>query len=116
MHYAATTEAEYVAMATGIRETIFMRYLWSFLLPDRDVGCTTVKEDNKGEICLANNPVTTPNSKHIDVRHHFLRERVANGEFQIVRVPSEEHNADFLTIPLDTEAFHFHRNFVMNFW
>ena len=103
-------------MATGIRETIFIRYAWSFIFPDRDVGCTTVKEDNKGAIYLANNPVTTPNSKHINVRHHFLRERVANGEFQIVRVPSEEHNADFLTIPLDTEAFPFHRNFVMNFW
>ena len=39
------------------------------------------KEDNKGAIYLANNPVTTPNSKHIDVRHHFFRQRVADGEF-----------------------------------
>ena len=112
----STTEAEYVAMATGIRETIFIRYAWSFIFPDRDVGCTTVKEDNKGAIYLANNPVTTPNSKHINVRHHFLRERVANGEFQIVHVRSEGQHADFLTKPLDTEAFRFHRNFVMNLW
>ena len=110
----STTEAEYVAMATGIRETIFMRYVWSFIFPDRDVGCTTVKEDNIGAIHLAKNPVTTPNSKHIDIRHHFLRERVANGEFNIVHVSSGEQHADFLTKALDTEAFRLHRNFVMN--
>ena len=93
MHYAATTEAEYVAMATGIRETIFMRYVRSLIFPDRYVGYTTVKEDNKGAIYLPNKPVTTPNRKHIDVRHHSLREHVANGEFQIVHVPSEEQHA-----------------------
>ena len=85
-----TTEAEYVSMATGIRETIFMRYVWSLIFPDRDVGFTTVKEGNKGEIYLANNPVATPNSKHIHVHHHFLRERVANGDLQIVNVSQEE--------------------------
>ena len=111
-----TTEAEYVSMATGIRETIFMRYVWSLIFPDRDVGFTTVKEGNKGEIYLANNPVTTPNSKHIHVRHHFLRERFAKVVFQIEYVPSEEQHADFLSKPLDTEAFRFHRNFVMNLW
>ena len=112
----STTEAEYVAMATGIRETIFMRYVWSFIFLDRDVGCTTVKEVNIGAIHLAKNPVTTPNSKHIDIRHHFLRERVANGEFNIVHVSSGEQHADFLTKALDTEAFRLHRNFVMNLW
>ena len=66
----SSMEAEYVEMATGFREAIFMRYLLSFIFLDRDVGCTTVKEDNQGAIHLAKNPVTTPNSKHIDVRHH----------------------------------------------
>ena len=43
-----TKGAEYVAMATGIRETVFMRYVWSLIFPDRNVGCTTVMNDNKG--------------------------------------------------------------------
>ena len=64
---------------------------------DRDVGCTLVKEDIVGAIHLVKNPATTPNSKHIDIRHHFTRERVANGEFKVVYVPSEEQHADFLT-------------------
>ena len=36
----SSTEAEYVAMAAGIKETIFLRYIWSFIFPGRDVGCT----------------------------------------------------------------------------
>ena len=39
-------------------------------------------EDNKGAIQMVN-PVTNSNSKHIDVRHDFLREYVEKGEFTI---------------------------------
>ena len=110
----SSTEAEYVALAVGIKETIFLRYILSFIFPDRDFGCTLVKEDNVGAIPLAKNPATTANSKHIDTRHHFIRERVANGEFKVVCVPSEEQHADFLTKPLHQGAFEMHRNFVIN--
>ena len=110
----SSTEAEYVAMAEGMKEAIFLRYIWSFIFPAVDVGCTTVKEDNYGALHLANNPATNPNSKHIDVRHHFLRERVANKEFQVVHVSSDQQHADFLTKPLPREAFYVHRDFVMN--
>ena len=67
-----------------------------------------------GAIHLAKNPATTPNSKHIDIRHHFIRERVANGEFKVVYVPSKEQYAGFLTKPLHQGAFEVHRKFVMN--
>lgn len=107
-------ESEYVAMADGFKEAIFLRYLWSFVFPHKGVGCTVVHEDNVGAIHLAYNPVTTPNSKHIDIRHHFLRERVARGEFRVVYVPSKQQHADFLTKPLHREEFYAHRNFVMN--
>ena len=44
----SSTEAEYVALAAGIKETIFLGYIWSFIFPDRDVGCTLVLEGNVG--------------------------------------------------------------------
>lgn len=72
----ATTEAEYSALAKGLKEMIFLRHVWSFTLPDRHVGCATVYEDNEGAVHLAINPATIPNSKHIDIRHNFIRERV----------------------------------------
>ena len=91
-----------------------MRYVWSFALPDREVGCTTVCEDNEGAIYLAINPALTPNNKHLDIRHHFLRERVDRGEFKIVHVPTKWQHADFLTKPLHQGAFFQHRQFAMN--
>ena len=44
----ASNEAGYVAMAAGIKETFFLRYIWCFIFPDRDIECTLVKEDNVG--------------------------------------------------------------------
>ncbi|CAB1102148.1 unnamed protein product [Ectocarpus sp. CCAP 1310/34] len=110
----SSTEAEYVSLSDGMKETIFLRYLWSFIFSNRDVGCTLVHEDNVGAIHLASNPATTPNSKHIDIRHQCIRERVARGEFRIVHVRSDLQRADFLTKALSKEAFCAHRDFVMN--
>ena len=51
----------------GSKRRFFLRYIWSFIFPDRDVGCILAKEDNVGAIHLAKTPATTPNSKHIDM-------------------------------------------------
>lgn len=110
----SSCEAEYVAMADGLKEAIFLRYLWSFIFPGRRVGCTVVNEDNMGALYLANNPATTPNSKHIDIRNHFIRERVQWKQFRIEHVASALQHADFLTKPVAKTAFAFHRAFVMN--
>lgn len=110
----SSSEAEYVAMAEGLKEAIFLRYVWAFVFPGRDVGCTVVYEDNMGALHLAKNPATTPNSKHIDIRHHFIRERIGRGEFRVVHVASKYQQADFLTKALPREDFYRHRNAVMN--
>ena len=73
-----------------------------------------VFEDNKGSIQMAVSPVTNSNPKHIDVRHHFLREHVENGEFDISHVKSKYQHADFLTKPLAKDASRFYSNFIMN--
>ena len=54
-------------------------------------------EDNQGAVQLAQNPVTNSNSKHIDVRHHFLRELVRQRDIKVVQVPSEFQHADIFT-------------------
>ena len=94
----STSEAEYVAMADSIKEALFMRHVWRFLLPSAGLQCIKVFEDNEGARSLASNPVSNSNTKHIDVRHHFIREFIEKGEFS---VSSEYQHADFFTKPLD---------------
>ena len=59
--------------------------------------CFPVFEDNQGAVQLAQNPVTNLNPKHIDVRHHFLRELIRQRDIKVVQVPSELQHADILT-------------------
>ena len=75
----STTEAEYVAMATGVKEALHVRGVLVFLMPSLGSPCIGVFEDNKEAIDLAKNPLRSSNSEHIDERYHFLRELVGAG-------------------------------------
>lgn len=111
----SSTEAEYLAMADGFKEAKNLRYLWSFVVPERDVGCTVVWDaNNVGAIHLVTNPVTTPNPKTIDIRHHFLRQRAAKSEFKVLNIASMLQQSNFLTKPLHKEESYVHRNFVLS--
>ena len=50
------------------------------MLPAAGMPCIPVFEDNEGAVQLAQSPITNSNSKHIDVRHHFLRGLVGREE------------------------------------
>ena len=50
-----------------------MNDVLKFLVPNVKNREIEVLEDNEGAIALANNPLSSGNSKHIDIRHHFLR-------------------------------------------
>lgn len=110
----STTEAEYVAMAEVLKEALFLRQVWRFMLPKAGMPCIPLFEDNEGAIQIARNPVTNSNSKHIDVRYHFIRDLVARKEISISHVSSELQHADFLTKAISKKSFEDHRNFVMN--
>ena len=76
--------------------------------------CLPAYEHNQGAVQLAQNPVTNSNSKHIDVRHHFLRELVCQRVIKVVQNPSEFQHEDILTKALAYNLFAFHRKFLMN--
>ena len=54
-------------------------------------------EVGRGAIQIAKHPIFNSNSKHIDVRHHFLRELVERKEIEVIHVTSQYQRADFLT-------------------
>ena len=84
------------------------------MLPCKVMPCFPVFEDNQGAVHLAQNPVTNSNSRHIDVRHHFLREIIRLRNIKVVQVPSQSQHADILTKALAYDLFAFHRKVLLN--
>ena len=70
----STTEAEYVALGDGVKEALFVKGVLSFIIPSISENCIKVFVDNDRAISLANNPLSSARTKHIDVRFHFIRE------------------------------------------
>ena len=98
----STMESEYVATAEAAREAIWLRSLLSELGFKQNT--TTINCDNQSAIRLANNPGTHARSKHIDIKHHFIREKVFEGDLRLEYVRSEMQDADFLTKSLSRDA------------
>ncbi|WVZ58211.1 hypothetical protein U9M48_008499 [Paspalum notatum var. saurae] len=99
----STAEAEYVAAGACCAQLLWMRQTL------RDLGCEFSKIpllcDNESAIKLTNNPVQHACTKHIDIRHHFLRDHEAKGDIAICHVSTENQLADIFTKPLDEERF-----------
>ena len=58
-----------------------------------------LKVDNKGAIDLSKNPVHHERSKHIDIRYHFIREKVEDNTVILLKVSSQDNLADAFTKP-----------------
>ena len=108
-----TTEAEYVAMADGVKEALYVRGVLVFLMPNRGSPSIRVFEDNKGAIDLAKNPLSSSNSKYIDVRYHFLRDLIGKGDLSVKYLKAEEQHADILTKAIGRESFEKLRVFLL---
>ncbi|GJY53258.1 retrovirus-related pol polyprotein from transposon TNT 1-94 [Tanacetum coccineum] len=65
--------------------------------------------DNKGAIDLSKNLMQHSRTKHIEIRHHFLRDNVQKGHISIEKVSSVDNITDILTKPLKHESFNYLR-------
>jgi hypothetical protein len=103
----SSTEAEYCALTEAAKEAIWMQGLMNELgLKQNEVP---LFEDNKGAICLAKHDVYHERTKHIDIRHHFVRECVERMQIVVKHRSSKWMIADILTKPLSKELFRKHR-------
>ncbi|GJZ88077.1 hypothetical protein Tco_0659859 [Tanacetum coccineum] len=103
----STTEAEYVSAGKACQQALWMKQAlidYDVRLDDVPIMC-----DNKGAIDLSKNPMQHSRTKHIEIRHHFLRDNVQKGHISIKKVPSVDNIADILTKPLKRESFNYLR-------
>jgi len=94
----STTEAEIIAFSEGCKDLVYVhRLLSQFHKVDLPM---LVHEDNLATIDVLSNPVNNGRTKHIDVRHFWVRKLVSTGVIKMRHIDTNRNVADFLTKPL----------------
>ncbi|GJR89640.1 retrovirus-related pol polyprotein from transposon TNT 1-94 [Tanacetum coccineum] len=101
----STIEAEYIVMSGCCAQILWMRFQlkdYGFAFNNVPLYC-----DNKSAIALCCNNVQHSRSKHIDIRHHFIKKQVENDVVELYFVTTEYQLADIFTKALPRERFEF---------
>lgn len=98
----SSTEAEYMAM-DAMKEALLIQSFMKELLGR--VFTLTLFNDNQSAQKLAENIGYSGHTKHIDIRHHFIREVMNNNLVLIKCLSTEEMFADILTKPFSQDKF-----------
>ena len=77
------------------------------------VGAVNVFKDNEGAIKLATNKHASRQTKHIDAKHHLVRDASDARKVGVAYVRSRNQHADLLT-NLDMQTFYKHAKFILN--
>ena len=99
-----TAEAEYIALASAIQETLWLKQLTSDVLGEPST-ITEIFEDNQSTICLAKNPQFHGKMKHVEIKYHFVRDHIEQENIKLVYCRSEEMMADMFTKGLPISQF-----------
>ena len=99
----STTEAEYIAAATCCTQLLWLKQQLT------DFGVTfnalEIRCDNTSAINISKNPVLHSRTKHIDIRHHFLRDHVEKKNIVLTHCRTEDQIADIFTKALNKDQF-----------
>ncbi|GJT76671.1 putative ribonuclease H-like domain-containing protein [Tanacetum coccineum] len=101
----STTEAEYVAAASCCGQVLWIQnqmldYGFNFMN-------TKIYIDNESTICIVKNPVYHSKTKHIAIRHHFIRDAYEKKLIQVLKIHTDDNVADLLTKAFDVSRFQF---------
>lgn len=99
----STTEAEYIAAAMAAKEAVWLRSLVKDITGAS--GGVPLKCDSTSALAMMQNAATSTRTKHVDVAHHFVREKVAEKVLMVEHVSTQDMVADILTKPLPVPAF-----------
>ena len=103
----STAEAEYITTSGCCIQLLWMQKLLN------DYGICqkhlTIYYDNTSAINISKNSVQHSQTKHIEIRHHFIRELVEDGTLTLEFIHTNDQKADLFTKPLDSKQFEFLR-------
>lgn len=85
-----------MALASTVQESLWLKQFGADFDTDVKDGTINIFCDNMSTINLAESDGYRTRSKHIDIRHHFLRYKVANSTVRVTHVPTERMAADNL--------------------
>ena len=91
----SSTEAEYMAASDTSRQLMWIKTLFNEI--GFKLGSMPLMVDNQGSSFLASNPMQERRTKHIDIRYHFIREKVEAGIIDLYYIQTEDNVADLLT-------------------
>ncbi|KAK2364020.1 putative mitochondrial protein [Trifolium repens] len=99
----STAEAEYIAAGSSCSQLVWMKQM----LKEYNVeqNALTLYCDNMSAINISKNPVQHSKTKHIDIRHHYIRDLVENKVVTLEHVGTKEQVADIFTKALDAVQF-----------
>ena len=100
----SSTEFEYRAVANNVAEVIWL----ISLLNELGVSSTHLPMiycDNLSATYLIANPILHARTKHVEVDHHFIREKVQTKALGVDHIPAEEQIANIFTKPLGSHLF-----------
>ncbi|GJT96364.1 putative ribonuclease H-like domain-containing protein [Tanacetum coccineum] len=95
----STTKVEYVAAANCWGQVLWIQnqmldYGFNFMN-------TKIYIDNESTICIVKNPVFHSKTKHIEIRHHFIRDSYEKKLIQVIKIHTDHNVADLLTKAFD---------------
>jgi hypothetical protein len=93
----SSMESEYVALTDAAKEGLFLKQLINEQQPNNNDKPILIYEDNQSAIKTSQNRIHNSRSKHIDVRHHFIREQVERKQIKLEYIPTTDQIADIFT-------------------
>ncbi len=95
----SSMEAEYIALTSATKEALWISKLEKEIERKKDNEKKAIKifEDNQSAIKTASDEIHNERSKHIDIRYHFIRERIRRKEIEVKYLKTEDMVADILT-------------------
>lgn len=82
----SSAEAGYISSAECTKDVSYLGQMLKSTRPGVQEGMATACEDNTGALVLANNPMGSARSKHVDIRHHFIRDVNNKGDLRTLHV------------------------------